>query len=281
MTWRLMLHGGARAIPDADARGNLEGARRALAAAEPILARGGGAIDAVEAAVRQLEDDPIFNAGRGSVRNREGEIELDAAIMDGSTLALGAVAALQDVRHPVAVARALLNERATFLVGHGARRFADEIGAEKALPAPTRRASACDTVGCIASDQHGRFAAAISTGGLENVRAGRVGDAPLPGCGFYADDQAGAVCFSGDGEEIMRMMLAARAMSDLEHGASAQEAADRAIIRLRRVGGEAGALVIDRNGDMGWAHSSRHFTVGMQGADMPAFVSIQRESAPA
>jgi L-asparaginase / beta-aspartyl-peptidase len=275
-----MLHGGARTIPPASAGANLAGAEEALAIAQAILSAGGTALDAVEAAVRSLEDNPVFNAGCGSVRNRDGDIELDAAIMDGTSLDVGAVAALRNVRNPISVARRLLSDRATFLVGDGARRFADEIGAEPALSSPAASSASCDTVGCIARDMGGHYASAVSTGGLEGARAGRVGDAPLPGCGYYADNEAGAVCFSGDGEHIMRMVLAARVITDLETGVSAQKAADLALSRLARVGGEAGVIVVDQQGEMGWAHNSDHFAIAMQSAAQPAYATLQRGGAP-
>lgn len=279
MSWRIILHGGARSIADADAPANREGALRALDVGVAILAAGGRALDAVEAVVRSLEDNPIFNAGYGSVRNLDGEIELAAAIMDGAALQVGAIAGLRDIRNPVSVARRLIDDETVMLAGAGAQRFAHEIGAERArLDAPSS-AGPCDTVGCVSYDVRGQFAVAISTGGLEGVRAGRIGDAPLPGCGFYADDQAGAVCLSGKGERIMRTTLAARAMFELEGGADAQGAADAAIRRLGRVGGDAGAIAIDLAGRFGWAHNSRHFTVALQSADSAPRVALKRSES--
>jgi len=276
VNWRIILHGGARSIAPGDAEANRQGALQALACGVSILDAGGRALDAAEAVVRALEDNPVFNAGRGSVRNRDGEIELAAAIMDGATLDVGAVAVLRNVRNPVSVARRLLGEETVLLAGPGAQSLAREIGAEPALCDPRAPASPCDTVGCVALDAAGHSAAAISTGGLHGVRAGRVGDAPLPGCGFYADDQTGAVCFSGDGERIMRTTLAARAVAALESGAAAQSAAEAAIGALARVGGEAGAIVIDRAGRFGCAHNSSHFTVALQSANDPPRVALQR-----
>src|SRR3546814_735681 len=185
--------------------------------------------------------------------------------MDGATLDIGGVAAIRGVRHPVSVARSLLREIPGWLAGEGASRFAGQIGAERALPHPfadkdtNEDDPACDTVGCIAVDSAGHIAAATSTGGLTGKRPGRVGDACLPGGGFYADDQLGATAFSGDGESIARTILAATVMQALETVAPSV-AAQRAIERLERSGGEAGVIVIDRQGRIGIAHNSRHFT---------------------
>ncbi len=271
MTWALIVHGGAKEIApdreDANRRGSLE----ALAAGQAILEQGGSAVNAVEAAIRVLESDPTFNAGYGSDLNADGEVEMDAALMDGSSLAIGAVAAIQGVRHPISVARQMLGEPPTLLVGEGARRFAAAQGAELCEPGeliPPRRDGPeekkthdHDTVGCVALDSSGRIAAGTSTGGLDETLPGRVGDSPLPGCGFYADDQVGGVAFSGDGECIARAVLAARVMQALEGGQPPQAAAEASLTHLARVGGEAGGIVLDHLGRFGWAHNSSHFAV--------------------
>jgi isoaspartyl peptidase/L-asparaginase-like protein (Ntn-hydrolase superfamily) len=263
--WALVLHGGAKEIAPEKEQANRDGCLDALAAGVAVLRSGGSAMDAVEAAIRVLEDDPTFNAGRGSVRNADGEVEMDAAVMDGATLDVGGVAAIRQVRHPVTVARLMLRDTPTLLVADGARRFAQAHGAEFCeaanLEVPSEDA-AHDTVGCIALDMQGNLAAGTSTGGLEGCLPGRVGDSPLPGCGLYADNAAGAVAFSGDGESISRSMLAARVMQSLET-VPPQDAADAAIARLSRVGGEAGGIVLDHIGRVGWAHNSAHFAVGI------------------
>lgn len=267
--WALIVHGGAKTIAPDRLEANRQGCRLASRIGAAILRRGGTALAAAEAAVRQLEDDATFNAGTGSVRNREGEIEMDAAIMDGATLDIGAVAALRRVRNPVSVAAGLLGELPVLLVGDGAERFARQQGFAPYAPDDPSPISAAaptlpehDTVGCVALDRAGHVAVATSTGGLTGQFAGRVGDAPLPGCGFYAADRRGGVAFSGDGESIMRMTLASRVMTSLETR-SAQRAAEMAIESLARVGGEAGAIVIDREGRLGAAHSSDHFALGL------------------
>lgn len=264
--WSLVLHGGARAIDAADRPRFAEGCLQAARIGETILARGGSAVDAVEAVVRTLEDLPQFNAGTGSVRNAEGRVQMDAAIMDGSTLAVGGVGALEGFRHPVSIARAMLDATPTLLVGEGARRFAEATGAERAKPAQNdmsdQASAGCDTVGCVARDRHGHVAAAGSTGGLAGKMPGRVGDTPLPGCGLYADDALGAVALSGDGESISRGMLGARALfalADKEPG----DAAEAAIGQLPRTGGEAGVILIDAAGRIGIAHNSPQFSIAI------------------
>jgi L-asparaginase / beta-aspartyl-peptidase len=275
--WSVILHGGARTIAPHDQEANRRGALAALAAATQMLEGGAPALDACEAGVRALEDDQIFNAGAGAVRNKAGEIELDAAIMDGATLDIGAVGALKGVANPIGVARVLLREEATLVVGDGARQIAQAHGL---INARDRRehagAGGKDTVGCIVRDRAGGLAVGISTGGLEGALPGRIGDAPLPGCGFYADDQAGAACFSGDGERISRTLLAARAIAALERDQDAQGAADLSLRFLLRVGGEAGAIVMNKSGELGWAHSSDHFTVAMQTSRTSAQVFLKR-----
>ncbi|WP_262270440.1 isoaspartyl peptidase/L-asparaginase family protein [Microvirga yunnanensis] len=270
MTWAIVVHGGAKEIVPEQEDANRRGCLEAISAGQAILAQGGSAVDAVEAAIQVLESDPAFNAGYGSDLNAAGEVEMDAALMDGSNLAIGAVAAIQGVRHPISVARRMLGEPPTLLVGEGARRFAAAHGAELCDPgeliSPRQDGSAerpheHDTVGCVALDSSGRIAAGTSTGGLDGTHPGRVGDSPLPGCGFYADDQVGGVAFSGDGECIARVLLAARVMQALERNQAPQAAADTSLAHLERVGGEAGAIVLDRLGRVGWAHNSSHFAV--------------------
>jgi beta-aspartyl-peptidase (threonine type) len=270
VTWALIVHGGAKEIAPEREEANRHGCLEALAAGRVILEQGGSAVDAVEAAIRVLESDSTFNAGYGSDLNADGEVEMDAALMDGSNLALGAVAAIQGVRHPISVARRMLGEPPTLLVGEGARRFAAAQGVELCEPGaliprrpdgPEKTTHDHDTVGCVALDSSGRIAAGTSTGGLDDTLPGRVGDSPLPGCGFYADDQVGGVAFSGDGECIARTLLAARVMQALEAGADSQHAIGGSLKHLERVGGEAGGIVLDHLGRVGWAHNSSHFTV--------------------
>lgn len=259
-----MVHGGARTIPPHAESANRAGCLAAVEAASAILAAGGSAVDAAVVAVLALESDPTFNAGVGAVSNRDGDIELDAAVMDGETLDVGAVAGLRGYRYPVQVARALLRDEAALLVGAGAERFAAAIGASPSLAkrhaAPQGASVACDTVGCVAYDRRGALAVATSTGGLANVRPGRVGDAPIPGAGFYAEAAVGATALSGDGEAILRLALASRLMQMLPAKGAARAAA-LAVGQMARVGGEAGCIVMDAAGGSAFAHNSQHFAV--------------------
>ena len=275
--WALMLHGGAKSIAESRAEANRAGCLAAAQAGRAVLAAGGSAVEAVEATIRVLEDTPVFNAGYGSVRNADGEVEMDAALMDGETLDLGGVAAIQGVRHPISVARLMLARKPTLLAGEGARRFAAAQGADLCDPAamisPEQLASEAhgtgyDTVGCVALDLNGRLAAGTSTGGLTGKPPGRVGDSPLPGCGLYAEAGVGAVSLSGEGEAISRTLVAARVMRALETGPP-QAAAEAGVARLERVGGEMGAIVVDPRGRMGWAHNSEHFAVAMAASWLP------------
>jgi beta-aspartyl-peptidase (threonine type) len=266
--WVLILHGGAKEISPAQADANRSGCLAALARGTAVLRRGGAATEATEAVIRVLEDDPTFNAGRGSAHNAKGEIEMDAALMDGTTLDIGSIAAIRGVRHPISIARLVLSEPPTLLVADGALRFAIKHGhvperteSGISLPPSAAHRDRRDTVGCVALDRDGHLAAGTSTGGLPGTHPGRVGDSPLPGCGFYADDHAGAVVFSGDGEHIARLMLAARVIQHLEAGQTPQAAVELALRGLERIGGEAGGIVLNRHGRFGWAHNSPDFAV--------------------
>jgi beta-aspartyl-peptidase (threonine type) len=264
-SWAIIVHGGAKTISPDEADANRAGCRAAAEAGAQILRNGGSSIEATLAAIRTLEDDPTFNSGTGAVANSAGEIELDAAIMDGATLDVGAVAALKHIPNPISVAHAMLRAKPVLLVADGAKQFATEKGF-KLDPVPTVEQSAndafCDTVGCVALDVAGNFAAATSTGGIEGTHPGRVGDSSMPGCGLYAENSIGGVSLSGDGEEIARAMLAARVMQVLE-SENAGEAAAAILPYIERVGGKAGAIVIDRTGRFGFAHNSDNFAIGL------------------
>lgn len=271
--WSIIVHGGARTIPSSRHETNRAGCIAAARAGAALLRSGGSALDAAEEAVRHLEDDATYNAGSGSVPTADGRVEMDAAVMDGSTLDVGAVASLSRVRNAVGVARLLLTEKTVFLVGPGAERFARSKGVEPydVPPSDGGDGGEHDTVGCVALDGDGRIAVATSTGGLPQQLPGRVGDAPVPGCGFYADDGIGGVAISGDGESILRVLLSARVMDRLELEPAAI-AVETALQRLNRVGGEAGIIAIDRRGRFGVAHNSDHFSVAMAADWLPDVV---------
>ena len=241
----LIVHGGAWDIPDEAIDACKSGCHRALAAGWSILSRGGSALDAVEAAIVVLEDEPVFDAGFGSHLNLDGRVECDAIIMNGATLRAGAVAALQRVRNPIRLARAVLeNCPHMMLVAEGAERFAKDQGIALCDPkdlvteaereawlhcsqdkhaAAHHRGHEQGTVGAVAIDQHGKLFAATSTGGTCCKLPGRVGDSPLIGCGCYADATAGGVSCTGYGEAIMKVVLAKTA-TDLLHSSLGERA---------------------------------------------------------
>jgi L-asparaginase / beta-aspartyl-peptidase len=263
LRWALILHGGAKEIQPEKAEAHRRGCLRALQDGRQVLERGGPAVDAVEAAIRVLEADETFNAGRGSARNADGEVEMCAGLMDGGSFEVGAVGAIMGVHHPISVAKLLMPAETILLVGEGARRFAAEHGAELCDPRELitgEPSLGADTVGCVALDCTGNIVAGTSTGGMDGAPAGRVGDSPLPGCGFYADSEVGGASLSGDGERIARMTLASKVMQNLA-ALGPQGAAERALASLNAVGGEAGAIVLDSRGGIGWAHNSPHFAV--------------------
>jgi beta-aspartyl-peptidase (threonine type) len=262
--WALLVHGGAKEIAPGEEEENRSGLREAIAAGQAILDRGGTALDAVEASIRVLEARPVFNAGYGSALNHVGEVEMCAAIMDGNTLDIGAVGALKAVRHPISVARAMLPEQHILIVGEGAFMFARDHHAELCDPAELiaekQRNESHDTVGAVALDGNGNLAAGTSTGGLPGQLKGRMGDSAVPGCGYYADNQIGAVALSGHGEGIARLTAAAQIMGAIEREGP-EAAIGRALSQMSRVGGDAGGIAIDRKGRMGWWHNSPDFAV--------------------
>jgi isoaspartyl peptidase/L-asparaginase-like protein (Ntn-hydrolase superfamily) len=282
-TWAIIVHGGAKTIAPQLQEAHRQGCLLAATAGQVVLQAGGSAILAVEAAVRALESDPTFNAGYGSVLNAKGEVECDAAIMDGATLAVGGVAAVKTLSHPISVAASMLPHKPVLLVGEGAEDFAKANGAEFCAPGDLAASQpgdpGCDTVGCVALDQEGNLAAGTSTGGLTGCLPGRVGDSPLPGCGLYADNAVGAVSLSGDGESLIRTTLAAHLIHKLEAN-DPDQAIAAALDRLAEVGGEAGLIVIDARGRIGWNHNSAHFAVAHARADraVQAFVNRAQDA---
>jgi beta-aspartyl-peptidase (threonine type) len=272
MMWAIILHGGAKTIEADDRSANRQGCLAALQAGAAILSDGGSALDAAEAAVLALEDDPTFNAGIGSVLNADGEIETCAAMMEGHSFNVGAVAAARDIRNPVSAARAMLFEEPILIAGPAATEFARGHGLQLAtqdeLKAGGAKARSHDTVGCIALDTEGNLAAAVSTGGVEDKPPGRIGDSPQPGCGFYCDNAVGAVVFSGDGEHIARMSSAARVMHLLDQS-SPDLAICEAISKVASIGGEAGGIAINAAGQFGWAHNSSNFAVAFCSSNVP------------
>jgi len=282
--WVIVVHGGAKTIPPEQADAHRKGCLTALQAGRTVLEFGGQAVDAVETAIRVLETDPTFNAGYGSVLTTDRTVEMDSGLMDGETLDVGAVAGIRGVAHPISVARLLLADERTLLQGDGAWQFAKESQAELCAPdaliSEERAKEASDTVGCVALDIYGHLAAGTSTGGLSGQPPGRVGDSPLAGCGFYAENGRGAVALSGDGERITRFMVSGRVMTALGTASPSEVIATVAAAMGERVGGEVGGVVIDGAGRLGWAHTSDHFAVGYQTGTMDGpvvYLSKQEE----
>ena len=280
---RIIVHGGAWAIPDRMVEAHLAGCAAAAEVGGKVLADGGSALDAVESAVRAMEEDPTFDAGRGSFLNREGAVEMDAIIMDGSRLRAGSVAAVRNILHPVTLARMVMERTDhVLLVGEGANLFASEMGMEatpeedllvgrelerwrKLREDPRFRAKVIfepptaapswdvpgDTVGAVAMDANGNTAASTSTGGTPKKRMGRVGDSPLVGAGAYADDTVGAVSATGWGEPIILACLSRRVLEFIERGMGPAKASQAALDEmLQRHEGRGGVILITPDGSI-------------------------------
>jgi len=281
--WTLVIHGGAGIIekgkltPEQE-KGFTAGLNAALDAGSKVLAEGGEALDAVQAAVQVLEDDPHFNAGRGAVFTWDGRNELDAAIMDGRNRAAGSVAGTTTTRHPVAAARAVMEKSPhVMLSGAGADAFAREQGLEQVdnawFATPERRQQLdkmksnklgwfdvdlkYGTVGAVAMDQQGHVAAATSTGGLTGKRWGRIGDAPIIGAGTYADDRACAVSATGAGEFFIREGVTHEICARVRFkGESLQQAAETVMAEVKALGGSGGVILTGPKGEMAWTFNT-------------------------
>jgi L-asparaginase / beta-aspartyl-peptidase len=285
MTPIIVVHGGAGSWDLASDRFQeaLEACRVAAARGQEILLAGSSALDAVEAAVNILEDAPVLDAGRGSYLNAAGWIEMDALIMDGATLDLGAVAAVQNVSNPISLARKVMESTDhNFLVAAGAEAFADAIGCRRCsiedllvgeelqaylklkgspeyevMPQAARPGPIGDTVGAVALDTAGNLAAATSTGGTRKKLPGRVGDSPLVGSGAYADNWTAAVSATGHGEALMKILISKLVCDFVANGVSAQKACETAIHVLGdRVNGQGGVIAVDTHGRIGMAQNT-------------------------
>ncbi len=280
--WAVVIHGGAGVIergslsPEDDAayRASMTAAAQAASA---ILGEGGSSLDAVEAAVRLLEDDDLFNAGRGAVFTADGHNELDASIMDGRNRAAGAVAGVTNIRNPITLARAVMEQsQHVMMAREGAEAFAESVGIETAPPeyfyterrwrqlqrvlqeGALRPLHRFGTVGAVALDSEGHLAAATSTGGMTAKLYGRVGDSPVIGAGTYADDASCAVSATGHGEFFIRAAVARTICARVELlGEDLQTAAD-AVVReeLVEMGGDGGVIAVDASGAMVWSMNS-------------------------
>lgn len=300
----LVLHGGAGTIPlERMAPGELDahhaGLRAALLAGHHVLAAGGPALEAVVAAVMALEDDPLFNAGRGAVFTRAGVQEMDAAVMDGATLRTGAVAGLRGPRNPVLAARAVMERSPhVLLAGEGALAFLRAQGVEFAddayfhtirrwdalqrmLAGPDQVRDDADrhgTVGAVACDAAGGLAAATSTGGMTGKLPGRVGDTPLPGAGTWADGTV-AVSATGHGESFIRIAAGHELSARMRlAGEDLDAASDVVMALLGEVGGDGGFVAVDRTGHVAMPFNSGGMYRGRIGGDGVAHTGVHREA---
>ena len=308
----LAVHGGAGTIDRGSMSPEQErefraGIENALRAGASILRAGGSALDATEAAVRVLEDDPHFNAGKGAVFTSATTNEMDAAIMEGRTLAAGAVAGVQHVRNPIALARAVMEKsKHVFMIGPGAEDFARRNGIElveakyfftqrrwdelkKKQREQERGANGGNklligdgdrhgTVGAVARDKDGNLAAATSTGGTTNKLPGRVGDSPVIGAGTYANNASCAVSCTGDGEYFIRAAVAHEISTlMLERGMSLSQASDTALAGAKKLGGEGGLIAVDKNGEVALPFNTSGMYRGYLAADGKFIIDIYRQ----
>jgi beta-aspartyl-peptidase (threonine type) len=296
----IIVHGGAWDIPEDEVRPHLMGCEAAADSGLEILKRGGSALDAVEGAVVAMEDDATFDAGRGSILNQKGQVEMDAIIMDGATLRSGAVAAIRHVRNPIMIARTLMDKTGfSMIAGDGALRFALENGFKECSEEDllvgreledyheflrtgilrTREefsGERTDTVGACAIDKQGHLACATSTGGTSRKIAGRVGDSPLIGSGGYADDTLGAASATGWGEKVMAVVLSKTALDMLRNVNDPSEACRSAIdLMSKRVDGFGGLIMIDPRGRIGWHHNTPKMAFASIDGDGKKTVSVR------
>jgi beta-aspartyl-peptidase (threonine type) len=295
MNFSLAIHGGAGTITRSSMTSDkeqkyLQALDNALKAGETILKNGGTSLDAVSAAVQNLEDCPLFNAGKGSVFTNSGGHEMDASIMDGRDLSAGAVAGVRSVKNPVLLARAIMEKSEhVFLAGQGAAAFAKSIGMQfevdeyfydefryqqlqeaissgKVLLDHTENGNKkFGTVGAVALDQHGNLAAATSTGGMTNKRYNRIGDTPMIGAGTYANNATCAISCTGHGEYFIRSVVAYDISCLIEYkGLSLQEACEIVVQqKLVKIGGEGGLIAVDAKGNVDLPFNSEGMYRGM------------------
>ncbi|CAK1596308.1 unnamed protein product [Parnassius mnemosyne] len=278
----LIVHGGAGDIPQSRVQGKLDGVRLAVKEGYKVLLHNGSALAAVEAAVVSMEKDEYFNAGYGSVLNLAGEVEMEASIMSGQNLDVGAVTLIKDFLHPISIAHKVLTDSPhSLLGGQGAKQFALEKGFQTVPPESliSENAKAAlneflkrgefgrteigiaeggvGTVGAVAIDTNGHIAVATSTGGMSGKAVGRIGDTPQIGSGTYADDNIGGVSTTGHGESILKYCLAHSIIKLMENGTDATTATKNAVTGMTsRLKNTAGAITLSKNGDIGIYFSS-------------------------
>lgn len=317
-----VIHGGAGAIERSKMTPELEREYRAklteaLEAGYRVLSNQGSSLDAVEAAIRIMEDSPLFNAGKGAVFTSEGTNELDSSVMDGRTLAAGSVAGLKHIKNPISLARMVMEKSPhVMMVGEGAEAFARQQGVEmmpasyfyterrwqelqrekqeekQRATAPPKKTAQLDpltapmlgedglhgTVGAVALDMAGNLAAGTSTGGITNKRFGRVGDSPIIGAGTYANNETCAVSATGDGEYFIRASVAHDISALVGYkGMSVKEAADLVLDKVKRIGGTGGVIVLDREGNFADPFNTAGMYRGHIGPDGKAVVVIYKD----
>ena len=305
----LAIHGGAGTLVKGLMTPELElqykqALKRALDAGYALLFEGGSAVDAVELAVRYLEDSPLFNAGKGSVFTAEGTHEMDASIMDGSTLNAGAVSLVTGIKNPVTLARDVMDKSYhVFLAGEGAMQFAktnghtiespdyfyDEVRYQQwqgikdsdsfELDHSVKKEGKFGTVGAVACDQNGNIAAATSTGGMTNKKWGRVGDSPMVGAGVYANNKTCAVSCTGSGEFFIRGVVAYDVSCLMEHkGLSLNEATNEVIHkRILNIKGDGGLIAVDSEGNIAMPFNTEGMYRACKSSDGNEQLSIYKE----
>jgi beta-aspartyl-peptidase (threonine type) len=303
MKFGMVIHGGAGTIERSQMTAENEEAHRAgleqsLKAGYEVLERGGSSLDAVEAAIHVLEDNPLFNAGKGAVFTHEGTNELDASIMDGKTLKAGAVAGLKHIRNPISLARLVMEKSPhVMLAGDGAEAFAKKMGVTlvdqkyfytderwqelqkklKTTPAPLSDKDRHGTVGAVALDNAGNLAAGTSTGGTTNKEFGRIGDSPIIGAGTYANNHTCAVSCTGDGEYFIRSLVAHDVSAMMEYkGMPVKDAAQAAIDKVGKLGGTGGLIAVDKEGNFAMPFNTSGMYRGKVGPDGKISVEIYR-----
>jgi beta-aspartyl-peptidase (threonine type) len=295
--WAIVIHGGAGGMTKENLTPELDKEYRAslqvaLTAGKKILSEGGSALDAVEQTIRTMEDNPLFNAGKGAVFTHEGRNELDAAIMDGSNLGAGAVAGVTDIKNPISAARkVMINSPHVMLSGAGASQFAKEQGLEIVPPSyfftqkrfnelqELLKKEKFGTVGCCALDKNGNLAAGTSTGGMANKRYNRIGDSPIIGAGTYANNSTCAVSGTGHGEYFIRWTVAHDISALMEYkGLNLKEASELVVNdKLVKAGGSGGVICVDKSGNISMPFNSSGMFRGFATADGKEGIFIYKD----
>jgi Asparaginase len=295
--WAIVIHGGAGGMTKENLTPELDNEYRAslqvaLNIGKKILSEGGSALDAVEQAIRTMEDNPLFNAGKGAVFTHEGRNELDAAIMDGSNLGAGAVAGVTNIKNPISAARKVMtNSPHVMLSGAGASQFAKEQGLEIVPPSyfytqkrfnelqELLKKEKYGTVGCCALDKNGNLAAGTSTGGMANKRYNRIGDSPVIGAGTYANNNTCAVSGTGHGEYFIRWTVAHDISALMEYkGLGVKEASDLVVNdKLVKAGGSGGVICVDKSGNISMPFNTSGMFRGFATADGKEGIFIYKD----